>query len=66
MRLDLAIERKDGALPPHQRLVLDPLRLIRVNALPPMQIRLVLLVIPLKPRIAACSSDDVRPKEHAR
>src|SRR6185312_12953168 len=43
-------------LPPHQRLVLDPLRLIRIYAFASMQIRLVLLVVPLKPRrVTRCS-----------
>jgi hypothetical protein len=40
----------------HQRLVLDPLRLIRVDPLPAMQVRLVLLVVPLGVQEGGCSS----------
>lgn len=43
-------------LPSYQRLVLDPLRLIRIYPLPAMQIRLILLVIPLSIRDGECSS----------
>jgi len=40
----------------HQLLVLDPMRRLRINAFASMQIRLVLLVVPLGVREGACSS----------
>jgi hypothetical protein len=57
--LALVARRHAGPwLPAHQRLVLDPLRLIRVDPLPLVQIRLVFLVIPLNIREGVRSSRD--------
>jgi len=41
--------RRIACLPRYQLLVLDPLGLIRLRALPLVQIRLVLLVVPREP-----------------
>ena len=56
---------RERQLPSHQLLVPDPLRLIRLRALSLVQIRLVLLVVPLEPHRLALSLERQHVRRHA-